>query len=434
MSTDNQPLPTAVLSDRFNIVNEACCPARNRHTKYRYFSIPALDEHGGPVFATGDDIESNKLLITQPCILVSKLNPRIARVLLIDNIDSIPSCASTEFILYAPRLADLDLRYYRWFFESGEFHGKLQRVAIGSTNSHQRVRPSETLKWQIPAPDVREQQRIADILDSIHIAIRETEALIAKLRKIKAGLLHDLLTRGIDENGELRNPSRVGPQWTDSDIGSVPLGWEVTGLCDRAHPSRPYIKTGPFGSALKSEHWVSEGVPAITIGALGEGEIIRSELLHVTTGKAASLRECAVHDGDLVFSRVADVGRSVLITAASDGWIMSSNLMRISLNPTTVLPEYAYFALVFDDRTRKQVRSLVNAGGRDVANTPILERLKFAWPPLEEQKSIVERANAVDSALRVELDQRSKLTKLKSGLMHDLLTGKVRVPLPGTAR
>lgn len=339
---------------------------------------------------------------------------------------------STDILVLRP-VDTIDRRFAVWVFQQEAVFRRAEQTAIGTKMPRTSWHDLKQIQVFLPETST-EQRRIAQILDALDTAIRETEALIAKLRKIKAGLLHDLLTRGIDENGELRNPSRVGPQWTDSDIGSVPLGWEVTGLCDRAHPSRPYIKTGPFGSALKSEHWVSEGVPAITIGALGEGEIIRSELLHVTTGKAASLRECAVHDGDLVFSRVADVGRSVLITAASDGWIMSSNLMRISLNPTTVLPEYAYFALVFDDRTRKQVRSLVNAGGRDVANTPILERLKFAWPPLEEQKSIVERANAVDSALRVELDQRSKLTKLKSGLMHDLLTGKVRVPLPGTAR
>lgn len=161
----------------------------------------------------------------------------------------------------------------------------------------------------------------------------------------------------------------------------------------------------------------------ITIGAVGEGEIVESELLHVTSTKAASLRECAVHEGDLVFSRVADVGRSVVITAASDGWIMSSNLMRISLNPRSVIPDYVYFVLVFDERTRRQVRGYVNAGGRDVANTPILERIKFAWPPPREQERIVSNANAFETRLRAEYEEARKLARLKLGLMHDLLTG-----------
>ena len=56
---------------------------------------------------------------------------------------------------------------------------------------------------------LREQRRIAEILDTADEAIRSTERLIAKLEQGKQGLLHDLLTRGIDEIGHLRDPSAV---------------------------------------------------------------------------------------------------------------------------------------------------------------------------------------------------------------------------------
>jgi len=57
---------------------------------------------------------------------------------------------------------------------------------------------------KIFAPPVSEQQQIAQILDTLDTQLQKTEALIAKLEKIKEGLLHDLLTRGIDQNGQLR--------------------------------------------------------------------------------------------------------------------------------------------------------------------------------------------------------------------------------------
>ena len=53
----------------------------------------------------------------------------------------------------------------------------------------------------IPVPPIAEQRRIAEILDTADEAIRSTERLIAKLEQAKQGLLHDLLTRGIDDTG-----------------------------------------------------------------------------------------------------------------------------------------------------------------------------------------------------------------------------------------
>ena len=78
-------------------------------------------------------------------------------------------------------------------------------------------------------PTVEEQRRIADILDAADAAIRQTEAVIAKLRQMKAGLLHDLLTRGLDEQGRLRDPAAHPEQFKDSPLGRIPKEWEI---CD----------------------------------------------------------------------------------------------------------------------------------------------------------------------------------------------------------
>ena len=74
-----------------------------------------------------------------------------------------------------------------------------------------------------------EQQRIAEILDTVDEAIRSTERLIAKLEQTKLGLLHDLLTRGIDELS-LRDPSRDSAQFHVTVLGILPSAWEVTTL------------------------------------------------------------------------------------------------------------------------------------------------------------------------------------------------------------
>ena len=66
-----------------------------------------------------------------------------------------------------------------------------------------------------------EQTKIAEILSTVDQAIDQTEALIAKQQRIKTGLMQDLLTRGIDENGNLR--SEETHEFKDSPLERIPV-------------------------------------------------------------------------------------------------------------------------------------------------------------------------------------------------------------------
>ena len=204
-----------------------------------------------------------------------------------------------------------------------------------------RINLSALKTVHVWAPPLPEQTRIAAVLDTIDDAIAKTEAVIAKLKQVRTGLLHDLLTRGLDEHGQLRDPVAHPEQFQNSPLGRIPKEWKVGPFHEFGSSERPYLKTGPFGSSLKQEHWVPEGVPVVTIGSLGQGEFIPSEILHVSKETARVLAAYSLLPGDIVFSRVADVGRSVVVTEAERGWIMSSNMMWISVDRRKADPQYA---------------------------------------------------------------------------------------------
>jgi len=272
------------------------------------------------------------------------------------------------------------------------------------------------------------QQRIATILTGIDTAIEKTEALIAKYQQIKAGLMHDLVTRGVLPNGQLRPPREQAPElYQETAIGWIPRGWEVAGLATKGRPGTHWIRTGPFGSALKGEHWRTHGHPVITIGALGEGVFTDDELLFVDSRDAVRLVDFQLKAGDVVFSRVADVGRSVVVRTEQAGWIMSSNLMRIAVDENRARPDLVQMALASDSRIKAQIRARVNSGGRDVANSDVLNQLRFVWPDIAEQDRIIARANMANYRITSEQLKRSNLLAQKQGLMHDLLTGKVPI-------
>ncbi|TSA28466.1 MAG: restriction endonuclease subunit S, partial [Bacteroidetes bacterium] len=69
------------------------------------------------------------------------------------------------------------------------------------------------------------QSRIAEILSTTDTAIEQTEALIAKYQRIKTGLMQDLLTKGIDEHGNIR--SKATHKFVVKNGIEVPEEWEV---------------------------------------------------------------------------------------------------------------------------------------------------------------------------------------------------------------
>jgi type I restriction enzyme, S subunit len=113
----------------------------------------------------------------------------------------------------------------RFFIRLLQFSGPLlDHISVGSTV--RGITLGDLLSHEVLAPtDISEQSCIAAVLDATDEASAKTKAVIAKLKQIRTGLLHDLLTRGLDENGELRDPIAHPEQFKDSPLGPIPEKW-----------------------------------------------------------------------------------------------------------------------------------------------------------------------------------------------------------------
>lgn len=322
--------------------------------------------------------------------------------------------------------ASANSRFVAYLFQSSSYRNNLDLALAGTAINNLRNVDVEAFACDIPPYE--EQSRIAQILDTLDTTIRETESLIDKLKAIKHGLLSDLLTRGIDANGQLRPQQSEAPQlYKKSPLGWIPMEWTAAGLASVAPKDRSVIRTGPFGSTLKGEHWRESGRPVVTIGSLGDGAFIESELLFIDEVTACQLVDFELLPGDIAFSRVADVGRSVVITEEQRSWIMSSNFMRISVDSEKARPRLLQLLLASSILVRKQIRMTVNSAGRDVANSAVLMALQFPWPLPYEQDQIIDMVESAERQVAIEQAQLQKLLIVKEGLVHDLLTGRVRV-------
>ena len=167
--------------------------------------------------------------------------------------------ASTEFhVIRAKDNADAGF-IYQWSIHN-PLRLKASATMIGSAGQ-QRVPASFLESFKVPAIAKLEQTKIAEILSTVDQAIEQTEALTAKQQRIKTGLMQDLLTRGIDENGNLR--SEETHEFKDSPLGRIPVEWDVKRLGIALRRICGFLQTGPFGSQLHAHEYVHEGVPVV---------------------------------------------------------------------------------------------------------------------------------------------------------------------------
>lgn len=294
--------------------------------------------------------------------------------------------------------------------EKGGVFGELR----GQTHLYRR--DIETIEIVLPTP--AEQRRIAAVLSAIDDSIERTQAVIEQLQVVKKAIMQELLTRGL--------PGRHA-RFKRTAIGDVPEIWDVVTIDSLGRAGEQVIRTGPFGSSMKTKDFREAGTPVLTIQSLGQGEILREGLFYVDEFKAAELTEYAVKSGDIVFSRVADIGRSVAMEQENAGWLISPNLMRIRLDRAKSDSRFLMYMLTMADPVRKQVEMMAGNAGRQVVSSGVLKQLLLPMPPVDEQREIAAVARTVEVRLHAEMSVRDSLQVLKSGLMSGLLTGEVRV-------
>lgn len=295
----------------------------------------------------------------------------------------------------------------------------LKCVAQGST--FEAIGKTDLENLSVAILPTQEQVIIAEILDTIDEAIARTESLIVKLKQIKAGLLSDLLTRGIDENGELRDPDEHPEQFKDSPLGRIPSDWEVFKLLELV-PSAEY----GISESLEDDG----GIPVLRMNNLRDGEVSLTDLKKSASPKALML---LLKPYDVLFNRtnsIEHVGKTAIWRGQIKQASFPSYLVRLVPDKSKLIPEYLniWLNLPF---TQLLIRRYATPGVHQVNINPTNLRKVFIALSQNtfEQEKIVKILDAHDTRIQKEQAYLNKLKQQKKGLMQDLLTGKVRVKI-----
>ena len=321
-----------------------------------------------------------------------------------------------DTVYYVVANSEVEIRWCYWL---------LQWIGLDRLDSSTGVpglNRNDAYIIKVKIPPLPEQRRIAEILDTIDEAIQKTEALISKLKAMKRGLLHDLLTRGLDENGKLRDPKAHPEQFKDSPLGRIPKEWDVINLGDSFEELYRY----PTYYGIT---YVNYGVPEV------RGELIKED--GTTEENAAAYRyinrktadrfpRVHLEPGDFVMSVRGTMGKIAVVPKRLRGAVITANLIRMKFVKTMVVSEWArhflcspFFQAALDLATSATTIKTIQV--------PQLCSIPFSRPSVNEQIQIADTLDSHEVCIRTEEQYRDKLKLQKKGLMHDLLTGKVRV-------
>jgi type I restriction enzyme S subunit len=361
----SQPLPDGWAWTTLGTIrvdkSHSITPKKTPEQRFELYSVPSFVE-GKPEIVPGVRIGSSKRVVEEEAVLLCKINPRINRVWVVGDHSPYLKIASTEWIPFF-KVEGITPDYLCYFMQQNDFRDLLTLRASGVGGSLMRIKPSTIADYPFPLAPLPEQYRIVAEIETqftrLEAGVAALKRAQANLRRYKSSVLKAacegrlvpteaelaraegrayepaelLLERILDERRakwKAENPRKKykEPALPDtSDLPELPEGWTWALVEQLGRIGEQAVLTGPFGSNLGRKDFVDSGVPILTIGCLKEQGLSLEKAFYVTERKATELDRYRVRVGDLLFSRMATVGRAGLVTSRFADSLVNYHLM-----------------------------------------------------------------------------------------------------------
>lgn len=334
-----------------------------------------------------------------PAVIVSSIGARCGKCFYVKG--SFTTLANVQVIFPDPNQLNA---YFLWNLINGE------RFWDRYATAQPFIRPSDIKKSWVPIPPVSEQTIIARVLSSVDASIDHTRNAITRAHELDHSLLHDLLENGLNpKSGEKR---RYPAHWTPRSVDEVAfVGSGVT--------------LGKDVSGFKSVE-----LPYLRVANVQDGHLNLSEIKTVRV-RVDEVENYRLEAGDVLMTEGGDLdklGRGTIWEGQIPNCLHQNHIFRVRANRELLLPEF--FAFVVESDIAKRYFNRVAKRTTNLASTnkTQVRAFKFPLPPtIDEQREIVEIVQASKAHLAALVQKEKALLELKKSLMHDLLTGIVRV-------
>lgn len=295
------------------------------------------------------------------------------------------------------------LFYTKNFFANPLFlYFKSQTInwhAINEATGVPSLTSKNIAKVQIPLPPtLAEQEKIADALSKTDKLINDLGALIEKKKAIKQGTMQDLLT------AKRRLKGFTG-EWVEVRLGDVAK-----------------LKSG---YAFKSTTYSNIGTfKIITIANVQNGVLDMSDYNKIVEIPSNIQEHQILKEGDILVSMTGNVGRVCRVDCKN---CLLNQRVGVFALKNTIDAEYLYVILNNLEFEKEMIGKGHGAAQPNIGSSDV-ESYCFVVPPtIVEQRAIAAVLSGMDTEIAALEQKRDKYIAIKSGMMQDLLTGKIRL-------
>jgi len=337
-------------------------------------------------------------------VLMSMVRPNLKGFAYFDHAGE-KFIASTGFAVLTAR-EEADPRFILYAILSDNTSRQIEALVSGS--NYPAINSSSVRRLQVLTPPKSEQTEIGDILSTVDRSIEQTEALIAKQQCIKVGLMQHLLTRGVDQRGNLR--SERTHKFRDTSLGKIPEEWRIARVGDL------FEKRCEHGKA---------GLPVMAV-VMKDGLVERAKVERRVESNLPAEGHALVVKGDIAYNMMrmwqGVLGRAQFDCLVSPAYVV----LKPRENINTHFAEWLFRDEQSVLKFRRASRGVVDDRLRLYAHD--LFAIEVAVPnSVDEQEAIAERLDAIKDRIAKENAVLEKYQQLRVGLMQDLLTGRKRV-------
>jgi type I restriction enzyme S subunit len=327
----------------------------------------------------------------------------------------------------------VDHRYVDYYLKSPMAIQWLTSRLQGSVT--QKINLGTLKELPIPTPPLEEQSAIAHILgtldDKIELNRRMNQTLEAMAGAIFKSWFVDFdPVRAKAEGRHSGSPKHIADLFPDrledSKLGKIPAGWEVKSIGDIAER----VGMGPFGSSIKVETFVPEGVPVISGQHLNGLMLEDNGFNFVTPEHAERLSNSNVRRDDIIFTHAGNIGQVAFIPEGSryERYVISQRQFFMRCDLSQVTPSFIGLYFKSPEGQHRLLANTSSSGVPSIARpVTYLRTIELVIPP----KSILDEFEKLSQPIllrfRRNFDESDVMTGLRNTLLPKLICGELRM-------
>ena len=403
------------LNSFLRLSSKTTNPQANPSVVYNLYSLPSFDDGRKCEVVHGSEIQSNKFIVPDKCILFNKLNVRFKRIWRIDNTEP-NKIASTEFLPLVVDESIVDFHYCYYLLRSDRITDYLTGQNTNTSGSHKRIDPDNFFDIEVSLPPLEDQKRIGEVLSNLDMKIDINTSLNHYLEAI-AKQLYDYWFVQFDfpdENGRPYKSSGGRMVWNDKLKREIPENW-TNATVENIEKN---IITGKTPSTVIEDNFGGP-IPFVTIDDIRGSLHVYETARTLTTKGADSQKTKYLPKGSLCCSCIGTVGVLGFIgDIAQTNQQINSIVFSKSYNK-----EYMYYSLQqhFRYSFAKTGNTILNMSKDEFAKIMII------YPESSILQKYHNQCEPVFSQIDENIMELNLLTKQRNELLPLLMNGQVCV-------